>query len=92
MKRKLKLVKDWHNLHKLRVWPPGGANFIATLHWIALLAVGIELVTLSARVTSVKSQKGLSRTDRQTDILTQRSDQGHLGPIKINVGIPIPSF
>ena len=46
---------------------------IATLPWIALLAlsVGIELVSSSARVTSVKSQKRLVWV---TDIRTQRSD------------------
>ena len=38
----------------------GGATYIATLPWIALLAlsVSIELVSSSARVTSVKSQQG----------------------------------
>ena len=72
---------------------------IATLPWIALLAlsVSIELVSSSARVTSVKSTKGLLLSD----IRTQRSDQGHLGPIKtpcifyccwkISVGIELVS-
>ena len=50
-------------------------NCIATFSWIAHLAlsVGIEMVSSSARVTSVKSW-----TDRQT----QRSDPRYLGPIK----------
>ena len=58
---------------------------IATLPWIALLAlsVSIELVSSSARVTSVKFQQGVVLTHSLTDIRTQRSDQGHLGPIKI---------
>ena len=45
---------------------------IATLPWIALLAlsVNIELVSSSARVTSVKSTQGLG----VTDIRTHRSD------------------
>ena len=44
------------------------------------LSASIEFVSSSARVTSVKFQKGvlLIRENR-----THRSDQGHLGPIKI---------
>ena len=40
-------------------WPPGRVTCIATLPWIALLAlsVSIELVSSSARVNSVKSAK-----------------------------------
>ena len=47
---------------------PGWVTCIATLPGIALLTllVGIELVSSSARVTSVKSQQGVSRTDRRT--------------------------
>ena len=39
--------------------PPGGATYIAILPMISLLAssVGIELLSSSARVTSVKSQQ-----------------------------------
>ena len=50
------LATRWRYLHYLQVWPPGGASCIAILPWIALLAVsvGIELVSSSARVTSVK--------------------------------------
>ena len=42
-------------------WPPEGATCIATLPWIALLSLSasIELVSSSARVTSVKSAKGV---------------------------------
>ena len=49
------LVLSWY-LHQ----PSTLANF-QTLPWIALLAfsVSIELVSSSARVTSVKSQKGV---------------------------------
>ena len=60
----------------LKICPPG----YVTLPWIALLAlsVSIELVSSSARVTSVKFHKcGSVR-----DILTHRSDQGYLGPMK----------
>ena len=54
---------------------------IAILPIIAIVAssVGIELVSSSARVTSAKSAKPLGRTD----IRTHRSDQGHLGLIKM---------
>ena len=54
---------------------------IATLPWIALLAlsVSIELVSSSARVTSVKSTKGVFVTDRHPDT---KIGPGHLGPIK----------
>ena len=54
----------WHYLQNKFVhqvfWPPGGATCIATLLRIALLTspVGIELLSSSARVTSVKSVKG----------------------------------
>ena len=53
------LATGWHILHWLQIWPPDGATCIAALPWIALLAlsVSIELVSSSARVTSVKSVK-----------------------------------
>ena len=49
----------WGYLHKLQVWSPSSATYILTLPWIALLAlsVGIELITSSARATSVKFAK-----------------------------------
>ena len=49
------LATRWHILHWLQIWPPDGATCIAALPWIALLAlsVSIELVSSSARVTSV---------------------------------------
>ena len=54
------LVIRWHHLHCLQSWPPGCVICIATLPWIVLLAlsVSVELVSSSARVTSVKSQQG----------------------------------
>ena len=62
------LVIRWRHFHCFQCWPPGHVTCIATLSWIALfaLSVSIGLVSSSARVTSVKSQKGGSRTDRQT--------------------------
>ena len=53
-------------------WSPDGATsvtYIAILPWIALLAlsVSVELVSSSARVTSVKSQQALSLTSRHID-------------------------
>ena len=73
------LAIRWPCLHPLQIWPPGGATCIATLPWIALLAssVCIELVSSSARVTSVKSQKGL------VCMYLKR-----LGPIDRTPGIP----
>ena len=55
------LAIRWPCLLNLQIWPPGGATCIATSPWIALLAssVCIELVSSSARVTSVKSAQGL---------------------------------
>ena len=63
------LAIRWPCLHQLQIWPPGGATCIATLPWIALLAssVCIELVSSSARVTSVKSQQGVVLTSRHID-------------------------
>ena len=54
-------VIRWRHLPLNQIWSPGGATCIATLPWIALLAlsVSIELVSSSARVTSVKSAKGV---------------------------------
>ena len=68
-------------MHLIQIWSPGGATRIATLPWIALLAlsVSIELVSSSARVTSVKF-KQVAQFVRDNRI--HRSDQGHLGPIK----------
>ena len=62
------LVIRWRHLHCLQSWPQGWVTCIATLPWIILLAlsVSIELVSSSARVTSVKSAKGLSVTDGRT--------------------------
>ena len=56
---------------------------IATLPWIALLAlsVSIELVSSSARVTSVKSYKRLVVCDGHLD--PKIEPQVYLGPIKI---------
>ena len=64
-------------------WSPGFVTGIATLSWIVLLVllVGIELVSSSTRVTSVKSAT-TSRTHSVRDNRTHRSDQGYLGPIK----------
>jgi len=48
----------------IKMMPPGWVTCIAALSWIALLvlSVSIELVSSSARVTSVKFQKGVSLT------------------------------
>ena len=76
------LTTRWRHLHCLQSWPPGCVTCIATLPWIALLAlsVSIGLVSSSARVTSVKSAKHL--LDGATCI-GQRSDpMVYLGPIK----------
>ena len=56
----------------MQIWPPDGAtciSCIATLPWIALLAlsVSIDLLSSSARVTSVKFQKHLVRTSGPKD-------------------------
>ena len=53
------LTTRWRHLHKLQIWPPDG-TCIATLLWIALLAlsVSIDLVSSSARVTSPNQQNG----------------------------------
>ena len=52
----------------LQIWPPGCVTCIVTLPWIVLLALSgsIELVSLSARVTSVMFQKGLSVSQLET--------------------------
>ena len=64
-------------------WSPGLVTGIATLSWIVLLVllVGIELVSSSTRVTSVKSATRCWR-EKVRDNRTHRSDQGYLGPIK----------
>ena len=62
-------VLKWHNLLCFQSWPPDCIICIATLPWIALLtlSVSIELVSSSARVTSVKSHKGVLRTSGPKD-------------------------
>ena len=54
------------------------------------LSVGIELVSSSARVTSVKSQQGVSLTDGQTSGHPDPKigPQVYLGPIKITTAGP----
>ena len=58
---------------QFQIWSPDGATCInytciATLHWIVLLtlSVSIELVSSSARVASVKFQKGVSLSEFET--------------------------
>ena len=70
------LVLSWY-LHQ----PSTLANF-QTLPWIALLAfsVSIELVSSSARFTSVKSYKRLGVSDGHPD--PKVGPQVYLGPIK----------
>ena len=76
------LVIRWRHLHCFQSWPPGWVTCIATLPGITLLAlsVSIELVSSSARVTSVKSQKPFGLTDGQTN--PKIGPQVYLSPIK----------
>ena len=78
------LVMRWHHLHCLvQKFATRLCHCIATMRWNALwaLSVSIELISSSARVTSVKSAKRtVSEWVRETR--THRSDQGHLGLIK----------
>ena len=76
------LATRWRHLHWFQNWPPGCLTCIATLPLNAFLAlaVGIDLVTSSARVPSVKSQKCLSLTERHLDPTI--GPQVYLGPIK----------
>ena len=53
------------------------------------LSVSIELVSSLARVTSVKSTKGLSVTDGHPDT---KIGPGHLGPIKTNEGAEVQAM
>ena len=55
------LATRWHHLHPLEIWLPVGTTCITTLPWVALLtsSVSIDLVSSSARVTSVKLAKGV---------------------------------
>ena len=55
------LANSWRFLNSSQVWSPSGATCIATLPRIALLIslVCIELLSLSARVISVKSADSL---------------------------------
>ena len=65
----------WPPGASVAIWPPGCATGIATLPWISLLALSvfIELVSSSARGTSVKFQKSQlqSVSYRRTDIRTR---------------------
>ena len=71
------------HLHQFQCWPPDSATCIVTLPRNALLtsSVGIELVSSSSRVTSVKSQKALA-VCTQRDLDPQIGPQVYLGPIK----------
>ena len=79
------LTTRWRHLHCLQSWPPGCVTCIATLPWIAILtlSVSIDLVSSSARVTSVKSAKGVLLTDGHPD--PKIGPQGRLGPIKNSI-------
>ena len=69
-------------MHWFQCCPPGWVTCIATLPGIALLtlSVGIDLVSSSARVTSVKFQKHDLLSDRHPD--PKIGPQVYLGPIK----------
>ena len=69
-------VIRWCHFHCLQSWPPGCVTCIATLPWIALLAlsVSMELVSSSAKVTSVEFWKGIVCTDTRT----HRSDPRYM--------------
>ena len=78
------------SLPKFEGCPPGWVTCIATLPWITLLtlSVSIKLVSLSARVTSVKFTLGVVLTHSLTDNSTHRSDRSRdLGPIKRSDGL-----
>ena len=76
------LVIRWRYLHWFQCCPPGWVTCIATLPGIALLtlSVGIDLVSSSARVTSVKSHKGVLVSDGHPD--PKIGPQVYLCPIK----------
>ena len=73
----------------LQIRPPGLVTCIATLPGFVQLAlsVGIDLVSSSARVTSVKSQQGLGLSDGQPD--PKIGPQVYLGPIKSHKAMDI---
>ena len=71
------LAARWHNFHWFQFWPPGGATCISYKfgHQVAPLALSYclglpywqyQLVSSSARVTSVKFQQGYSLRDNRT--------------------------
>ena len=62
------------SLPKFEGCPPGWVTCIATLPWITLLtlSVSIKLVSLSARVTSVKFQHGVVLTETRHIDRTRR--------------------
>ena len=63
----------------LEIWPPGGTTCIAILTGIALLALSASIQLVSARVTSVKSQKPLLDMDIHG---LDSMYIVHMGPIK----------
>jgi len=80
---------QFHKRHDQKILPeaqrPQDIEFIIQIIFITEIkqpnkqtnmaaSFGIELVAGSARVTSVKFQKGNFQTDRQTEIGTHRSD------------------
>ena len=79
-------LSSQHRSPAYEIWPPDGATCIATLPWIALLAlsVHIDLVSSSARVTSVKSTQGVGLTDGHPD--PKIGPQVYLGPKKRSGG------
>ena len=91
-------------MYWFQIWPPGGLNCIssnfghqvalAVLPLIAFLAVSVELVSSSARVTSVKFQKGLGLSELETTEPIDRapgtpgSDKNN--PVVFSVGVLLP--
>ena len=67
----------WHFLQWSQILPPGGVTCIATLTWIAILdlSVDIEFVASSARVTSVYPAKGLEVSQFETETVSFRQPE-----------------
>ena len=75
-------MEKFPSLEKFYTNAVGGVGDNYEVCVLLVLLVGIELVSSSTRVTSVKSATRCWR-EKVRDNRTHRSDQGYLGPIKI---------
>ena len=51
------LTTRWRHLYQFQFWPPGNVTYVATLPWIALLALSVSIESVSVPCESLVSRE-----------------------------------